>query len=78
MKHLKILLISAIITLIAWILLFFIGAYFRLFEAICKQATCPSQFDIYLSLYSWFIIPILFLLILGINYLIKYFRNKKR
>ena len=78
MKHLEILLKSVIITIIAWILIYFIGAYFRIFEAICKQTTCPSQLDIYLSLYSWFIIPISFIIILGINYLIEYLNNKKR
>ena len=80
MKHLKILLRSVIITIIIWILMYFIGNYFRIFEAICNPLvagkSCPSQFDIYL-LYSWFIIPILFILVLGINYLIEYLKSRK-
>ena len=77
MNHKKVITRSVIIIIIAWILLYFIGGYFGLYLVMCKMGSnCPTQFDIYLS-YSWFTIPVLFLIILGVSYLIEYLKKKK-
>ncbi|MFA5176216.1 MAG: hypothetical protein WC413_03075 [Candidatus Nanoarchaeia archaeon] len=76
MNHKKILIKTLIVSLIIWILLYFIGSYYRLFVIYCKEGSrCFGQFGNYLT-YSIFLLPIIFLLVLGTNYLLEYLITK--
>lgn len=76
MEHKKIVIRTIIISIVLWILIYFVGSYYRLFVVYCKSGgRCYGQFGNYL-MYSILLIPFLFLIVLGINYLIEFLRNK--
>ncbi|MBD3313003.1 hypothetical protein GF345_01015 [Candidatus Woesearchaeota archaeon] len=77
MNHKKTLIISIIVSIILWTAFYFIGAALRIFVLMCRNKSCGSQLDNYLT-YSIFLFPLFFVLILGLTYLISYLIERMR
>jgi len=78
MDHKKVIIRTTIISVIIWILFYLIGSWINLFVVYCKlgASSCPSQWQMYLS-YSIVLLPIIFAITLGINYLVEYLRKSQ-
>ncbi len=76
MNHKRIILASFIATVIAWLAMYAVGSSLRLFVVLCKSGVdCPSGLDLFLS-YSIILLPLLFLFVLGIAYLLSHILGK--
>ncbi len=60
-----------------WVIIYLAGLWAGYFRVVCFQGNCPSQLEVYLG-YSMILLPIIILLLAGINYLTEYFLSKKK
>ena len=81
MNHKKVWIRSLIITIALWIVFAAVSLFLNIFVVLCKtcvqgfECYCPSELGLLLK-FSSFAVPICFIIILGINYLVEWLRKK--
>ncbi|MEK6919231.1 MAG: hypothetical protein AABW73_04300 [Nanoarchaeota archaeon] len=75
--HLRVWLITIISSAVIWVIIYLAGLKAGYFRVMCFQGPCPLQLEVYLQ-YSKLLLPIIILLLAGINYLIEYFLERKK
>jgi len=77
LNHKRVFVRTIISAIVFWVLFGIIGTLLSFWSVSCKSGgNCTSGMGLYL-IFSWIIFPIIFLISLGLNYLIEHFVYKK-
>lgn len=76
LNHKRVFIRTIISTIIFWIAFGVVGSLLGFWTVYCKVGGyCPSPIEEYLYMY-WIVLPIIFLISLGVNYVIEYFISR--